>query len=435
MNTSQLPWRGLSSATKRFLLGSAWMGAAQAVPWTMIPLYLDRIGYTKSQIGAVQSCDAWGKVLMAVPAALLVSRRPTRGVLVASALLAALAYGLLPWVASIHAVMLLNFLAGLAWSVHYVAIAPFLYRNADAQDQARVFGLAEAVHTAAAVLGAFVGGRAATLLSAHAGAEAWALGWVVSGGGALALLAAWPYSRIREQSRPASSRSPAVLAAWRAHRSVLLRFAIPTWMIGFGASMSIPFLGLYFHERFASTPGDYANYQALASILMTAGFLLTPWAISRWGYVRSIVVFELASIPFFLLLAYSTSLPVAIAAYLLRAGLMNSATPVIKNLSMRAAPEAVREAQTAVTSLANSAGWVMGPHLGGWILDSGPDRYGGLMLGTVAIYILAAGVTWKLLSPLEHGPGQHRDRDREEDHDPRDIGERGDQRSGSAGGV
>jgi len=408
------------------------MGAAQAVPWTMIPLLLDKLGYNKSDIGAVQSCDAWGKVLMAIPAALILSRRPTRGVLVGSALLAALAYCLLPWMPSLGWIMALNLLAGSAWSVHYVAIAPFLYRNAGVPQQARVFGLSEAVHTAAAVAGAFLGGRLSVFLTQHSGNEATALAWVVTSGGLLALCAAWPYSRIQEApqlfERTAGSSGSSLLPVLRAHRGILLRFALPTWMIGFGASMSIPFLGLYFHERFDRSAGDYANYQALASVLMTAGYLLTPFLISRLGFVRSIVGLELASLPFFLLLAFTTSLPVAVAAFLLRACLMNAATPVIKNLSMRAAPAGAREAQTAVISLANSLGWVLGPHMGGWILDSGENRYASLMLATVAIYVLAGLLTWRLLAPLEQRAGQHRQGDREEDHDAGDVREGCDQR-------
>jgi predicted MFS family arabinose efflux permease len=408
------------------------MGAAQAVPWTMIPLLLDKLGYSKSDIGAVQSSDAWGKVLMAIPAALILSRRPTRGVLVSSALLAALAYCLLPWMPSLKWIMALNLVAGSAWSVHYVAIAPFLFRNAQVQQQARVFGLSEAVHTAAAVAGAFLGGRLAVVLTQTAGDEANALAWVVTSGGVMALCAAWPYLRIQEAPRSfehtsASPRS-ALLPVLRAHRGLLLRFALPTWMIGVGASMSIPFLGLYFHERFDRSAGDYANYQALASVLMTAGYLLTPMLISRLGFVRCIVGLELASLPFFLVLAFTTSLPLAVAAFLLRGCLMNAATPVIKNLSMRAAPEGVREAQTAVTSLANSLGWVMGPQVGGWILDSGENRYSSLMVATIAIYVLAALVTWRLLSGLENRSREYRQRDREEDHDAGDIREGCDQR-------
>jgi len=393
---------GLSRATRRFLVGSALMGAAQSVPWTLIALYLDRLGYSKSQIGAVQSCDAWGKLVMALPAAFVLARRRTPPVLVASALVAGIAYCMLPWMPRPGLVMACNLLAGLAWSVHYVAIAPFLYRHSEASSQAGVFGLADAVHTAAAVLGAYLGGRGAHLLTQLVGNETRALAWVVASGGLLALCAAIPYARI-EESEPAPARARPLGPLLREQRVLLLRFAFPQLLIGLGASISIPFLGLYFQDRFGRAPGDFATLQSIAALLMTGGYLLTPFAVARGGYVKSIVAFELLSIPFFVLLAFTTSLPLAICAFLLRAGLMNSATPILKNLAMRATPEGARELQNGITSLANSLGWVIGPHIGGWVLDRSADNYKWLMLTTVGIYLVAATVTGWLLSPLERG--------------------------------
>ncbi len=391
---------GLSRATRRFLVGSALMGAAQSVPWTLIALYLDRLGYTKSQIGAVQSCDAWGKLLMAIPAAFVLARRRTPPVLTASAIVAGIAYCMLPWMPRPGLVMACNLLAGLAWSVHYVAIAPFLFRHSSARQQAGVFGLADAVHTAAAVLGAYLGGRGAAALTHVLGDETRALAWVVASGGVLALLAAIPYSRI-EEDEPAPARAAPLLPLVRQQRVLLLRFSFPQLLIGLGASMCIPFLGLYFQDRFGLAPGEFASLQALAALLMTGGYLLTPFAIGRAGYVKSVVGFEVLSIPFFVLLAFTTSLPLAVFGFLLRAGLMNSATPVLKNLAMRATPEGARELQNGITSLANSLGWVIGPHIGGWVLDRSADNYQWLMLATVAIYLVAASVTGWLLGPLE----------------------------------
>jgi predicted MFS family arabinose efflux permease len=218
----------------------------------------------------------------------------------------------------------------------------------------------------------------------------------------LALCAAIPYARIEEQD-PAPARQTPLLPLLRRERALLLRFAFPQLLIGLGASITIPFLGLYFQDRFGRSPGDFATLQALAALLMTAGYLFTPFAVARAGYVRSIVGFELCSIPFFVLLAFTTSLPLAIAAFLLRAGLMNAATPVLKNLAMRATPEGARELQNGMTSLVNSVGWVIGPHIGGWVLDRSEDNYKWLMLSTVAIYLAAAAVTRWLLGPLERG--------------------------------
>ena len=283
--------------------------------------------------------------------------------------------------------------------MHYVAIAPFLFRHNESRQQAGVFGLADAVHTAAAVLGAFLGGRAAALLTHSLTDETRALAWVIASGGVLALLAAIPYARIAE-SEPAPARRVPLWPQLRAQRVLLARFAFPQLLIGLGASMCIPFLGLYFQDRFGLAPGDFASLQALAALVMTVGYLFTPFAIARAGYVKGIVAFEVLSIPFFVLLAFTTSLPLAICAFLMRAGLMNSATPILKNLSMRATPEGGRELQNGMTSLANSLGWVVGPHIGGWVLDRGEDNYKWLMLSTVAIYLVAASVTGWLLGPL-----------------------------------
>ena len=398
--TSGFGERGLSRETRAFLIGSALMGAAQAIPWTLLNLYLDRLGYTNSEIGAVQAADAWGKVLVALPAAFLLAHKRTPPILVASALLAGASYLVLPWLATIGAIRACNLVAGLAWSVHYVAIAPFLYRHATAAQRALVFGLAEAVHTGAAVVGAWVAGRATHALTARIGDETESLAWVVSAGGALALLAAIAYGRIREDSAPAAARAP-ILPVLVRERGVLARFALPQLVIACGAGLCMPFLGLYFQDRFGLAPWAVANLYSAGQVLMTFGFLVTPFVVRRHGFARSAVAFEVLSIPFFLVLAFTASFPAAVIAFLVRGALMNSATPVLKNFAMRATPEGAREVQNGITQLVNGLGWVVGPRIGGLLLDASGDNYKNLMVTTVAFYAAAAAATFWLLRPID----------------------------------
>jgi predicted MFS family arabinose efflux permease len=393
-----------SPATRRFLVGSALMGAAWAVPWTLLSLYLDRLGYTKAEIGTVQACEAWGKVLVAIPVAFVLSRRRTPPILVTSSLCAAAAYACLPWMSTHAAVMSCNVLAGLAWSVHYVAIAPFLYRHAEPAQRAAVFGVAEAVHTGAAVVGAYACGRGVTLLTPLCGSETRALAFVLTASGALALSAAWPYASIAESAVDVSERprtsAREVLRASR-ERGALLRFALPQLIIASGAGLCIPFLGLYFQDRFAMSPGDVGTLYSAGQVLMTLGYLLTPLVLRRLGYVKSIAVLELLSIPFFLMLAFTRSPAVAVLAFLMRGMLMNSATPVLKHFSMHAISPRARELQNGVTSLMNGLGWVFGPQIGGALLDASGSNYRNLMCTTVGFYVAAATVTLWLLRPLE----------------------------------
>ena len=67
----------IQPAAARFLMGSALLGAAHAVPWTLMGLYLDRRGFDKADIGLIHSAESWGMVLVALPAALLFGRLRT----------------------------------------------------------------------------------------------------------------------------------------------------------------------------------------------------------------------------------------------------------------------------------------------------------------------------------------------------------------------
>ena len=392
--------RLLRPETRRFLLGSALLGAAFSVPWVLLPLYLDARGHSKTEIGSVQSAEAWGRALIAIPAAFVLARRRTTPVLTGTAALAGLAYAALPWMPTLPALFGVNLLRGLLDQVHHVALAPFLYRHTSLRERASAFALAEAVHTLAAVGGSFVCGRAVELLADSSGDRVEAMALVLSGAGLLPLLGALTFLGIGETVRPPAERAP-VLATVRAHRGLVLRFAAPQLVLALGAGLVIPFLGLYFKDRFDFSEGSVGTLFASGQILMTTGFLLSPVILRRLGFVRGIVSVELLSIPFFLVLAFTYSLPWALVAFLMRGALMNTAHPIFKNLMMEASPPGLREVQNGVLGLLWGAGWVLGPLAGGWIMDATGDDYTVLICATVACYVTASTLTWALLGPVE----------------------------------
>jgi MFS family permease len=390
----------LGPAVRRYLVGSALMGMAFAVPWTLLSLYLDRLGLSKAEIGNVASAQSWGRALIAIPAAFLLATRRTVPVLATTSLLAAAAYVALPWMPSVALLYLVSFAGGFADQVHHIAIAPFLFRHTRAAERAGAFAFAEAVHTLMAVAGSFGGGRLVTWITPHLADERHAMAWVLTGAGVLALLAAPVFAGIREEERAASARVPVLRTAFR-HRRLVLRFALPQFLVAVGAGLVIPFLGLYFQDRFAFSPGSVGTLFAAGQVLMTTGFLASPEILRRAGYVRGIVAVEVASIPFFLVLAFTHALPLAVLAYLVRGALMNTAHPLLKNLMMHASPDGLREVQNGVLGLSWGVAWVVGPHLGGRILDATGNDYKVLMCTTVAFYLSASLCTWLLLRPVE----------------------------------
>lgn len=396
-------WSGLSGELRRFFLGAALLGAARAIPQALLALYLDRLGQDKSTIGAVLASEGWGQVLVSLPAALLLARMRTPPVLAAAALVVGLAYGALPWLPGPLAMRAAALVSGTAWILHAVAVAPFLFRHAPIAQRAFLYALSEAVHTLAGILGALAASAAVRLLAEALGERA-ALAVAISAAGLPCLLAAWIYSGLDDEAgthaphRRGARRAPLAPLLWT-ERGFVARFAVPRIVLGLGAGLSIPFLGLYFQDRFELAPAAVGQLQAAAQLFMSAGFLLAPAVEARLGAVGGMCALQAASMPFFVCLAFAGSLPVAAVAFLMRAGLMNAATPIYKSFLMREARPELREVLNGIDSLAWGLSWVAGPHLGGAILDASRDSYATLMLVTVGLYVVSVAATAWLLGP------------------------------------
>jgi len=376
-------YRLIRGETRRFLLASMLMGAAFSVPWTLLNLYLDRLGYVKVEIGQVQAAESWGRMLIAIPAALLLARWRTTPILTWTALGTAIAYFALPWLPSLWMIFALNLLRGFLDQVHHIAIAPFVFQHTSGVERAAAFGLAEAVHTLAAVAGSWGSGQAVASLTDWIGDERLAMAWVLSLVGLLPLAATFVFAGITEAKRERKTIEP-VLPLLKKHRGLIARFAIPQGAVAFGAGLVIPFLGLYFQDRFEFRPRGVATLNACSMALMTAGFLFSPALLRRTGFVKSMVVCEL----------------------LLRAALMNMSHPILKNFMMTAVPAELRELMNGMLGLLWGVGWIVGPILGGHILDSSGNDYAPLMCTTVGIYIVASITTFLLLWKVERRTAQ-----------------------------
>lgn len=392
--------RRIRPAARLFLFGSAWMGASLAVPWALLQLYLDRLGHTKAEIGDLQAAEAWGHVLIAAPGAILLARWRTPPLLVTASVGSALGLAILPWLDSFAAMQVCKVAIGACWWLHYVAIAPFLHRHSGTEERSTLFGLAEAVHTGAMVLGFLISGRVADLLTRRFEDPVLGLGVVLSCAGLFSLLSVPFYAAIRE-SRPPLEREVRIWPILVSQRGLLARFVVPQAIVALGAGLVIPFLGLYFQDRFGRGPTSVGDLNAGWQLLATFAFLLSPLLVRRLGFVRSMVAVELASIPFFLLLAFSTSFPLAVLAFLLRGALMNSASPILKTFMMEASPAGTREAQVVLNSAAWGVAWIAGPWIGGRLLDATDNNYAVLMCTTVVLYLAASAATYVLLSPLD----------------------------------
>jgi len=174
---------------------------------------------------------------------------------------------------------------------------------------------------------------------------------------------------------------------------LILRATAPAFLVGFGAGLTVPFLNLYFRNRFGLGPERIGFLFSVAQVLTMAGFLLGPMLARRFGKVRAVVATELLSIPFFLVMAVTGRLWLAVGAFWMRGALMNMNGPVSQAFLMEVVPRRDHAAANAVRMFAWNGSWMLSTAAGGWIIEG--HGYRPVMFATMGCYLAASVTFWR----------------------------------------
>jgi predicted MFS family arabinose efflux permease len=269
-----------------------------------------------------------------------------------------------------------------------VAAAPFFMRNAAPEERIYLFGFSFAVETLATICAAALGGIAIRRLTAALGAELLGLRCALLGIAALTLFATFFFARIRED-RPARARHSLREYLLARDWALLARLLSPNFLVGLGAGLIIPFLNLYFRDRFGQDPRQIGGFFAVSQFLTMIGFLAGAPLARRAGSVWAVALTELLSIPFFVVLALTHSLWLAVAAFWMRGALMNMSGPIISNFTMEMVPADQHTVTNSLRMLSWNVSWMVSTQVGGWLIQE--RGYTLPMWITIALYAAAAG--------------------------------------------
>jgi MFS family permease len=384
-------------AAKLYLASQFFYSIGQTAVWVLRNLFLREAGYKEDFIGQTLAAYSLGAVVVVLTMSQLMDRMKLRGFSMLGAV--ALGGGLIGTALadSREAVAACCFLSGVGSAQLELGTAPFLARHSSAVERPFLFGVSTALSPFAGLL---------ATLGIKAGALAWGenLGtyrWLMGAAGVATLLAPGVLLFLRE-TPPEPVRSAAGPFDWK----TAARFFLPEMAIGLGAGLTIPFINLYFRERFGRPAGEIGLYYTGAQALVMGAFLAAPLLARRYGPVRTVVACQLCSIPFFLVLALTTSLPIAVTAFLLRHAAMNMVHPVGSHFAMEVIHPRERVRVNGLKQAANKLAWVIANAAGGWMIAHTRlvrDGFATTMMTTIGLYVVGSAMYWKFFSDLPAG--------------------------------
>ncbi len=380
---------GLFSRNARlYLLGSFLMGINFQVFLLLLNLLLKEAGFVEGDIGLVASSRAVGMSLFAIPAGIMLSRMRLKPILVASCLIFAVFSYFIATTQQFVLLIGVSALSGMAFSVYRVASGPFYMRNSTKSERTHLFSFSFGTNLLAGIIGAAGAGRLAAVVGERAGDMIWGYQCTLFIGIGISLLALIPFLLIKS-APPSKDENKIRLSRdqFRKRGGFYFKVFLTNFMIGMGAGLIIPFLNLYFRDRFNLAPDTIGLYYSVVHLSMLLGSLSGPVLVKRFGLVRTVVITQVASIPFMAVLSYTYWLPLAVVAFVLRGGLMNLGVPLVTNLGMELAEKEEQGLTGALLMVGWTSSWMVSTAVGGHLIEH--FGYTFTMNMTIAIYILS----------------------------------------------
>jgi MFS family permease len=338
--------------------------------WVLYNLYIKSLGLPDPVAGLCVSAGSIANVVSLVPAGILTDRFGRKRMIMIAGALSGAVTVLQAFVESSIFMVITAFLAGVVNSVIWVSILPLLAENTEPEERFHLFSVNFAIGLFAQILGSLVGGSLSETL-AHTGLnEVWAIRTTLLFGAALSIISLAPFSRIQEtkKSTDGERKKTSLRQSWarlkerREQFSLIAKFMFASTMIGFGAGLVIPYLNLYFTERFHMTRSSIGLITAIGQILTAVAMFIGPATAKRMGAVKSVVMFQMLSIPFLLVTGWSMNEGLVCTSIVIRNALMNCSTPIQDSIMMALVDDDLKGLSVSCGQTMWTLGWaVMGP--------------------------------------------------------------------------
>lgn len=368
-------------------------------------IYMLQSGFERDFLGIINSLPSLSGLLLGIPIGRLsdrIGRKP--------ALIIGIAFSSLAFLGQVTfqqpaLIVIMSALTGIFSMFLIVSESPLMMKLSDEKNRTMLFSLNFGLQTLAGALGSLFAGQLPGLFgdlmnvgptSANA-YQAVLIATVLLGTTALIPLSMMKEPRMLHA--PLQPDEPQTgLSSSRTRLTVKL--ATPNFLIGMGAAILIPYMNVFFKDRFAISDSFMGTLFGLSSLCIGVGSIIGPRLTTiLGGKIRTVALTQFASVVFLLMVGFSGSDWIAGIAFLLRGALMNMSAPLYSAFCMEQTHERHQGWTSSILNIAWQVGWSVGPYISGLVQIG----YGftPLFVATTILYLLAIGVMWTFFSRTE----------------------------------
>lgn len=364
--------RQFSRNARLFLAYSILAGLGTGIWGVMFNIYLLRMGFPVTFIGTFWLVNMLSHGAASLPAGFIADRFGRRRAFFVATLLSVIAQGSLLFTIEPAIILVLAAIAGFGEAFHGVTGAPFMMENSEPQERPHLFSLNASFLQISNFGGSMAGGLLPLLWATTLGVpplDPSAARWALVMGLPLTLGALLPLAFMREKAvELAESLKELITLRNVVHFRIVAQLTLLSLVVGVAFGLTVRFFNIFFQDVFKATDSQVGTILAMAALAGAGSILLSPVVAQRWGQVKGILVTQVLSIPFLLLIAVLPSLSAVTVFFLVRGAVYSIGLPLRNQLSMEFISAKERGTTAGFTHMSFDLGGGLGAGMAGLLI-------------------------------------------------------------------
>lgn len=399
-----LPWHSFSRSARLYLMAIIVDGIIYSAWSLFFNFYILARGFDKEFLGIVNALPSVSALLLSIPLGMLSDRIGRRKAMLLGLLVNTIAMGLQVTFTGPSLLMAMVFIGGVGQNLYYISQSPFIMAASNSKTRTILFSLSFGLVTLSGAVGSLFAGYLPALfgnvlrVQADSATAYQAVLLCAVALGSVSMLFIY---LIREpQASKAAMQKERVPVGAVLRKPVLAKLVLPQLLTGFGAAILIPYMNVFFSERFQFSDQNLGTLFSLSALLTGIGTVIGPkLALLLKSKIGTVVLTQSVSLVFLVLMGF-TGIPwLAAVSYLVRGTAMNMGHPLLNTFSMEQFDSREQGTANSVFNLAWTSGWAVGPYISGIVQQQ--YGYQPLFITTTILYALAISLTWLFFYKME----------------------------------